>query len=134
MLFVSHGNLALEVLRTASLLAEVGGGAALGLLCDETPDAYARRIGEALCDLEADAGLLVLADLPGGTPYQCAVQACRAHSSGLPAAVVAPMNLAMAIEALLGRRGDAFDALLGAVERAGGALRMWRPDGSRDDA
>ncbi|MHB0856030.1 MAG: PTS sugar transporter subunit IIA [Anaerolineae bacterium] len=125
-LLVSHGALAQEMVRTASILVPVRGAVALGLQVDETPESFEVRIRDVLGGMPSADGLLVLADLVGGTPYQRAVSAGQAYPAGLPYVVVGPMNLAMVVEALLGLSQAPFEELVAHVERAGGAVHAYR--------
>ena len=104
-LVVSHGRLAQELLETAKLfLGEAPQAAALTLDNAEDADSFRIRMTQAVLSLDAGEGVLILADLFGGTPCNCAM-ALLSHRVRLLTGV----NLPMLIEALSSR--ESIDSL-----------------------
>ena len=100
---ISHGRLAEGMLSAAEMVFGNASRqlAALGLGREENPEEFGRRIGEAIKEVDTGDGVVVLADLLGGTPCnQAAPYASdRVH-------IVAGLSLAMLLEILGMREGD----------------------------
>lgn len=117
-LVAGHGQAASGLLSAARLIAgEQPASAALDLGPAEPPDGFGARLAAAAGRLDRGGGVLVLADLPGATPFTAAARLTRQRS----AAVVAGVNLPMLLEVLLQRAGRALDDVAGLAESAGRA-------------
>lgn len=128
LLLVAHNPLAGALLRTAEgILGPCPEGVeALDLALDESPEHFRARVREALRALSSPKGVLILADLVGGTPYQVALGVLQDKSVGR-SALVAGMSLPMLLEALAQRAtASSAEGLARAVLRAGDKhLRAW---------
>jgi len=73
-ILISHGNLAEELLNTSKLImGEQKNVVALGLEPDESRECLEKRIKSACEELYQQDGILILADLFGGTPTNAAI-------------------------------------------------------------
>ncbi len=100
---VSHGSLADALLSAAErFLGPQADALAFGLGVDETPDAYECRLREGLCALHGGGGILILADLWGGTPANLALAVCREQPSP-GCAIIGAASLPLVVEALAAR-------------------------------
>lgn len=112
---ISHGRLAEGMLSAAEMVFGDASRqvAALGLGKDENPEEFGKRIGEAIKKADTGEGVVVLADLLGGTPCNQA-----APYAGDRVHILAGLSLVMLLE-ILGTResGCPFD-LASAIEAA----------------
>lgn len=67
---------------------------AIGIAPDESPEAAVLRVGTALDALDSGAGVLILVDAPGATPYRIASEAAAARPA---TARVTGVNLPMLV-------------------------------------
>jgi PTS system mannose-specific IIA component len=77
-LIVTHGGLGQELLACAETI--VGKQAlvrVLGLDMTEGPDSFEKRVRAALEEMNSPAGVIVLADMMGGTPCNTVLRQCR---------------------------------------------------------
>jgi PTS system mannose-specific IIA component len=90
---VTHGNAAGCLLEAvAGILGPLPAAAAVGIAMEEKFDGILGRVGRACDQVEQGAGVLILVDLQGSSPYQ----ACMAMLDGTrPAEVVCGVNLPM---------------------------------------
>lgn len=95
-LLIGHGDLpeALRAAATHILGAPALATRAIGIAADEDTDTAQARIGEAIAALDSGAGVLILIDAMGATPYRLAHAAATAHA---PAAMVVGANLPMLV-------------------------------------
>lgn len=101
-LLISHGNLAQEILNTSKMIAgEQEGVIALGLKPDEGNEEFGNRVYKACSEIYSDDGILILADLYGGTP--CNVATLRVLNSFKNIEILTGVNLGMLLEALSNR-------------------------------
>lgn len=115
---ISHGDLCEGILDSVSMVA---GSAeqteSISLKRGESPDRYRERLKEVLKRLDTGDGVLVLADLMGGTPFNTACvlsEEARVH-------IVTGMNLAMLISVSLERTEEStLDELAQEAAKAGG--------------
>jgi mannose PTS system EIIA component len=107
----SHGDLATALLASAELIVgPIDDARAVGLLPDQTPEAYADVLRTAV----GPGPCLILADLFGGTPFNCARMVARGRAGVV---VLAGVNLGIIIEAatsLSALEDEAIDALVSA--------------------
>lgn len=127
---VAHGNLAEALLQAAEgILGEQSDAQAVGLSVGESPQAYAERLGASLSASMWCAGILILADLWGGTPHNAAATLCTKSEGTADRLLVAGANLPMLLEALLGRETERSLSALGRrVMQAGQGQIRSRPD------
>lgn len=94
---VAHGGLAQEILRaTEHVVGDLSGARAIGL---EPKDDLADRraeIEQAVTDVDAGAGVIVLTDLFGGTPSNLAIAAMARPSVDVVTGVNLPMMMKLA--------------------------------------
>jgi PTS system mannose-specific IIA component len=101
-LLVTHGGLGQEMLVCAeNVVGKQSFALALGVAGSESPDGFEVRLRAALGRLTAPAGVLVLADMLGGTP--CNVCLRLARDPQCPFELVTGVNLPMLITALANR-------------------------------
>lgn len=113
----SHGGLCRELLFTAEMiLGPAAQTAAAPLATGVSLQDFAAQLRQAVAAVQQEAGVLLLADLAGGTP--CNVAAVLAvQSEGLR--VVAGVNLPMLLEVLSRREGVSLEELSGIAATAG---------------
>lgn len=102
-LLIGHGELAVELLRSAEMILGVqpeGAAAALVLRQGQNLAQYAQELERRVCRAKAAGGCLVLADVAGGSPFITAAQAYRKLADQCPMEIVTGMNLPMLIELL----------------------------------
>jgi mannose/fructose-specific phosphotransferase system component IIA len=90
---VTHGNAAQALLdAVAGILGALPSAEAVCVSMEERIDGIRERVGQACENVDAGAGVLLLVDLQGSSPYQ----ACMAMLDGTrPAEVVSGVNLPM---------------------------------------
>lgn len=89
---------------------------AVALAEDDSPERFQERLAAAVEDVDEGAGVLVLADLPGATPFSAAAR--LAHER--PAVeVVAGVNLPMLLEVLMQRDGHSLAETAATAAEAG---------------
>lgn len=94
-LILTHGRAGEELINSAKMiLGEVDSVVSLPLLPCDDPVKYQSRIGDILTQYGGKA--LILTDLPGGTPSNCAAAMSRNHT----VSAVSGVNLPMLIEAI----------------------------------
>ncbi len=104
-LIISHGNLCLGMLDTLKMFVTAENIHAIEL--DERGiDSFKERFVNFAngCD-----ELLVLADIEGGSPYQCALE--YKITNDVKIEIISGMNLPMAIEAVIGKDNTTFNKL-----------------------
>lgn len=102
MLLVTHGGLGQELLACAeNVVGKQASAVALGVAGTESPDGFEGRLRAALAQLSTPAGVLVLADMLGGTP--CNVCLRLARDPRCPFELVTGVNLPMLITTLANR-------------------------------
>jgi mannose PTS system EIIA component len=101
-LIVTHGHLGQELLNSAEgILGKQPQVRVLGLDSSEGPEAYQRKIQVVLSEMNSPAGVLVMADMMGGTPCNAALQQCRDPRINFD--LVTGVNLPMLVSALTKR-------------------------------
>lgn len=114
---ISHGSFAQGLLEAATMI--FGSAAektlALGLAPQEDAKEFGTRVGAAVQEVDTGEGVLVLADLLGGTPCNQA-----AHYASDRVRILTGINLGMFLE-ILGMRGAADTLDLEEVLAAGRA-------------
>jgi PTS system mannose-specific IIA component len=115
---VSHLDLGASLRRAAEML--IGPQervATVSLLAQTAPDALRREIAEAVASLASPAGVLILADLYGGSPEAAAVEAAADASCAVE--VVAGANLPALIAVLAQRASLPLAELASRARKAG---------------
>src|SRR5687768_16626810 len=101
-LIVTHGQIGQELLNSAEgILGKQPLVRVLGLDASEGPDAYQKKIGVVLAEMNSPAGVLILADMMGGTPCNAALRQCK--NPGVNFDLVTGVNLPMLVSALTKR-------------------------------
>jgi mannose/fructose-specific phosphotransferase system component IIA len=114
-ILTSHGPLAEGLRQTAEMIAGVSPAlVVVSLAADEDREAFAGRLGAAL----STGATLVLCDLYFGTPHTTALRLTEGRPD---VQVLAGVNLAMALEAILGAETDDLGTLAAQVRAAGRA-------------
>lgn len=113
----SHGGLCRELLITAEMiLGPAAQTAAAPLAAGVSLQDFAAQLRQAVAAVQQEAGVLLLADLAGGTP--CNVAAVLAAQSE-EIKVVTGVNLPMLLEVLSRREGLSLEELAGIGATAG---------------
>jgi mannose PTS system EIIA component len=101
-IIVTHGHMGQEVLRCAeSIVGKQPFVITLGLEPTEGPDSFERRIRESMEQINTPAGILILADMMGGTPCNTALRQCKVSSIHFE--LVTGINLPMLVSVLTKR-------------------------------
>ncbi|WP_422445630.1 PTS sugar transporter subunit IIA [Thermoanaerobacterium sp. DL9XJH110] len=99
-LLVSHGNLAQELLKTVEMIMGPQDGVeAVGLYPGEGMEFFRDRVSRAISKINDGRGVLIFADLFGGTPFNSCVSLVTDKGFKTPVDIVTGMNLPMVIEA-----------------------------------
>lgn len=101
-ILISHGNLAQELLNTSNLiLGEQKNVTAIGLQPDENLDCLKKKIKSACDQLYHQDGILILADLFGGTPINASILvALRCYEK---IEILSGVNLPILLDAFINR-------------------------------
>jgi PTS system mannose-specific IIA component len=105
LVIVTHAGCGDCLLAAASgIIGPVPASTAVGVLPSEPFDDIVRRVGRACDEVDSGAGILILADVHGSSPFR----ACLAMVDGTrPVEIVAGVNLPMLIKlATVDRRGQ----------------------------
>ena len=98
-LLVSHGNLAKEMLGACEMISgKQEGVRAVGLMPGMNGDTFGELLKGQMDEIYGDGGVLVFADLYGGTPCNSAVLHILTRYE--KAEIISGMNLAMVLEAV----------------------------------
>jgi mannose/fructose/sorbose-specific phosphotransferase system IIA component len=99
---------------------------AVALADDDSPEHFQERLGEAVEAVDRGAGVVVLADLPGATPFSSAARLAHTRPG---VEVLAGVNLPRLLEILTQRdgRSSADVASTGADAGARGVIRWSAP-------
>lgn len=117
-LVVTHGEFGAYLIEAAEgIVGPQGPGVRCVGISSRTPVAEVKgRIEKAIRDLDSPAGLVILTDMPGGTPCNVAMPL----SKDLPkVAVVSGVNLYMLVTAFNHRRGCSMEELIEKTLSAG---------------
>ncbi|MCR4407486.1 MAG: PTS galactitol transporter subunit IIBC [Anaerolineae bacterium] len=132
---VTHGKLGDELLRTAEMIVGRQDKLhSLSLLAGERPDSLQDRLDGMLQSFGYE-DVLILVDMPGGTPYNVAIRWAKAPH----VECVTGVNLSMLVETLVGRSkvtarelaGIAVQAGRESVKNAGSFLKQQVAESSR---
>jgi len=103
LIVVSHGNLAEQLINSSEmLLGKKEGVSSVCLKWGETKEDFENRIEEALNKFDGD--ILMLADLFGGTPFNCAISCILKRDHRIQ--LLAGVNLPMVLHALMHMDGE----------------------------
>lgn len=101
-ILISHGELAAEFLNTCTLIAGVQKNIeAVGLYSDESREDMQSKLKAAADRLYTEEGLLILADLYGGTPCNAAILELLKNYEKIK--ILTGLNLSMLLEAVIHR-------------------------------
>lgn len=115
---VCHGHLAESLVESAAMLVgEPDDARTIAFLPGMDADLLSETIRETTRSLNTDAGLLILTDIPGGTPTR--VAATLASADGFE--IVAGVNIPMLAEVFLADRSTPVSSLAKIAVRAGKA-------------
>lgn len=77
-LIITHGNLGRELLSSAEgIVGKQPMTRVLGLDPQEGPDSFLKKLQEALDEMNSPAGVIVMADMMGGTPCNAILRLSR---------------------------------------------------------
>lgn len=109
-LLISHGEMCKGLLNTIEMVVgQQEGLTTLSLVPGEEPKAYRKRLEAEIVQYETKEGVLILADIKGGTPFNSAVYLGKIYKVG----IVTGINLPVAISLILERgNGGKLDDLL----------------------
>ncbi len=100
-ILASHGPMAKAVLESVKLfVGEVENILALALDGDESPESFKLRLKDAIVQLDQHDGILLLTDIPGGTPSNIGLMIA---SDTPDLVVVSGLNMILLMEAILTR-------------------------------
>ncbi|WP_028923195.1 PTS sugar transporter subunit IIA [Pseudonocardia acaciae] len=98
---------------------------AVALAEHDSPERFGVYLLAAVEDVDRGAGVLVLTDLPGATPFSAAARVAHERPG---VEVVSGANLPMLLEALTQRDGQTLDATTTTAADAGAlGIRRWAP-------
>jgi mannose/fructose/sorbose-specific phosphotransferase system IIA component len=123
----AHGAMAPGLLSAVEvILGPQPSCRALALADDDSPERFQERLAATVDELDAGAGALVLADLPGATPFSSAARLAHARAG---VEVVAGANLPMLLEVLTQRDGQSLGEAAATAAEAGarGVVRWIAP-------
>jgi PTS system mannose-specific IIA component len=116
LVIATHGKLGEELLKAVEgCLGRQPQAAAVGIFPGEGKEDLRRKMEQALAQVDAPEGVLLLTDIFGGSPFQAAV----ALAEGRKALVLCGANLPMLVDLFSGRPGRDLAALGERAERAG---------------
>jgi len=98
-LLTSHGELCKQLMESSAMIA----GAAMQMRAvplekGENPEAYKERVRAALFELDTGAGVIVLVDVLGGTPYNTVGFLSRSADIQIITGMNLPMVLSLTLE------------------------------------
>ena len=100
LIIVSHGELGTYLLKAAEMIAGTQEGVAtVSLVPEDSPESFQERMSSAIESVDTGEGVLVLADLCGGTPWNCTCVLSREETLDSLTGV----NLPMLLEILMTR-------------------------------
>ncbi len=111
-LFLAHGQLAVELLRSAELiLGEQPSGevAAIPLPPGQDMGKYLEQVDAFVAGSAEYGGAILFTDLAGGSPFLTAAQVYHKRGGEMPLEVVTGVSLPMTIEALAARSSSTVD-------------------------
>jgi len=101
LIVTSHGPLANALVESSKLFSgEMENIAAVVLLESDSPENFRNQLDEAVKQVDQQEGVLILVDIPGGTPSN---QSLMLSNERLDVEVVSGVNLMMMIEVLISR-------------------------------
>ncbi len=97
-MIITHGNLGLEMLRTAeTIIGPQPDAVVVTLNGNESLGGLAQRVGTIINEIHSPDGIMVLTDMVGGTPCNVCLPFCADHRME----VVSGVNLYMLLTALM---------------------------------
>ena len=123
----THGDMATGLVSAVEVIAGPQEGCeAVSLSQESSPEGFGELLAAGIERADAGAGVLVLADLPGATPFNVAARLARDRDD---VEVVTGVSLPMLLEVLLGRAGVSVGDLAEAAVRAATAgVVRWTSD------
>ena len=103
---ISHGELANGLLDSAQLFfgENIPQVKACCFMAHEDPSAFGARVGEAIDEVDSGDGVLVLADIFGGTPCNQSLMLMKENAH-----ILAGVNFSMLLDILTKREMDDYD-------------------------
>lgn len=119
LVLISHGEMGKYLLKSAEMIAGTQEDVAtVSLVPEDSPESFQERMIAAMESVDTGEGVLVLADLCGGTPWNCACVLSRQKKLES----LTGMNLPMLLEILMTRpTGASVQELLELGETSGKA-------------
>ena len=103
MIVTGHGQFASGLTSSVKLLAGMPEKfCAVDYLQEDTADDLEEKLEDAVESLKECSGILILADLAGGTPFRTAAD-LMVENNGIPMRLIAGVNLGMLIQANMAR-------------------------------
>jgi len=116
LILMSHGFLAQEAYEaTKYITGDFGGVTVISMTMDDGLEGTSLKLEAALKSITGGCGVLIIADVPGGTPNNAAIKALARYDN---IRVLSGLNLGMLIEYALSSDED-LDELVEAVRDAG---------------
>ncbi|WP_195852585.1 PTS sugar transporter subunit IIA [Aerococcus sanguinicola] len=109
LLLATHGNFAEGILQSYEMIAGDTSNISTVLLNELGIEDFQTRLHQTLDQLLATDEVLILVDLPGGTPYNESLAYQLEHPKGL--GVISGLNLPMLIEVGMGLSNSSLDEL-----------------------
>ncbi|WP_195853113.1 PTS sugar transporter subunit IIA [Aerococcus sanguinicola] len=109
LLLATHGNFAEGILQSYEMIAGDTSNISTVLLNELGIEDFQTRLHQTLDQLLATDEVLILVDLPGGTPYNESLAYQLEHPKGL--GVISGLNLPMLIEVGMGLSNSSLDDL-----------------------
>jgi PTS system mannose-specific IIA component len=105
---ITHGNLGVEMLRTAeTIVGNQPDAVVVTLNPNESLNGLYQRVGEIVRGITCPEGVLVLTDMVGGTPCNVCLPLCREYRME----VISGVNLYMLLSALVNAKRFAIEDL-----------------------
>lgn len=129
LLLVTHGDLGEHMIRSAGLIfGQIQQVESLRLMPGDSVDELQNRIIEKILTLDCGEGVLILADLPGGSCANAALSAVHELPQKM-VSIVAGVNIPMLIQAISRRETMTVLDLMAKVLDSGRSCitRLWPP-------
>jgi mannose/fructose-specific phosphotransferase system component IIA len=111
------------------ILGPQPGFGVLELAEDDSPERFQQRLEEAVEAVDGGAGVLVLADLPGATPFSAAARLSRSRPG---VEVVGGANVPMLLDVLTQRAGDVSEVAAVAAAAGPAGIARWAEGAGAD--
>lgn len=119
----THGQLAEEFIAVSKMIyGSLRNVAAITFQTGESPEQLVEKYQNQLLKLDSGQGILVLADLLGGTPYNVACRLAKDHDQWK---IVAGVNLPMLLEVIGGQDLPASELAKTACQAGQAGIQMF---------